>query len=169
MSQIVHAYIEHRLTAEEIIKLPDYLQHIQDSILAGKWDWTTPNMTEQTLVHMWTLAAEYFINNQWSEKDLAFLQKGNMTFFFSNPHLVTFDNLQRWDTYHSNEQLREEFNSLAKTVSSLLRAVDVLIVPDLSSVDFFDEDEDLTVDSYRQKANGNRIYAVELDKLHSKC
>ncbi|OQP43615.1 hypothetical protein A4H97_33865 [Niastella yeongjuensis] len=79
------------------------------------------------------------------------------------PNLVTFDSSLHWNTYKRDGRLRNEFNLLAKTISSLLNGVDILLVPDLSSVDFFDEIQDLTVDAYRQKANGNELYAIELD------
>ena len=52
---------------------------------------------------------------------------------------------------------------MAKAVATLVNAIDILIVPDLSSVDFFDEEKDITVDAYRQKANGNEMYAIELN------
>jgi hypothetical protein len=44
----------------------------------------------------------------------------------------------------------------------LTKAIDVLFVPCLSGVEFYDEERDLTVDSYRKKANGNEMYAIEL-------
>ncbi|AEV99660.1 hypothetical protein A4D02_27935 [Niastella koreensis] len=163
MGQIVHAFIEHRLTPEEILNLPDYLQSVSANTLAGLWHWTTSGMNKLTLADLWTRKAEYFINNSWSEQDLALLEKDNLTLHFSSPHLVTFDNSLRWDTYHRNEELRKGFNCLSKAISSLLNAVDILIVPDLSSIDFYDEN--LTVDAYRQKANGNELYAIELDLM----
>ena len=163
MGQLVHALIEHRLTPEEILKLPDPLRHISDTVLAGQWHWTAPNMDKHTLISLWTRKAEYFINNSWSEQDLALLEKSNMMLHFSAPHLVTFYNSLRWDTYRSNELQRQGFNRLARAISIPLKAADILFVPDLSSVDFFDEDENLTVATYRQKANGNELYAIELD------
>ena len=86
-----------------------------------------------------------------------------MTLHFFKPNLLTFDNSIRWNSYKSNETLRKEFNRLAKIISQLLSALDIIIVPDLSSVDFFDEEKDLTVNAYRQKANDNKIYAVEIE------
>jgi hypothetical protein len=163
MGQTVYAFIEHRLTPEEILKLPENLRNFPDDTFAGQWHWTTPNMDKQTLTDLWTKKTEYFINNSWSEKDLALLGKDNMTLHFSTPTLVTFDSLLRWDNYNRNKTLRKEFNRQTKVISSLLNAFDIIIVPNLSSVGFFDEDEDLTVDAYRQKANGNIMYAVELD------
>jgi len=56
-----------------------------------------------------------------------------------------------------------KINRLAKALLSLLNGVDILLVPDLSSVDFLNKDEDLTVAAYRKKANGNELYAIELD------
>lgn len=163
MGQLVHAFIEHRLTLEEILNLPEHLRNFSDDILAGQWHWSAPNMNKQILIDMCTRKADFFINNSWSVQDLALLEKDNMTIHFFAPHLLTFDNLNRWDTYRRYEQQRQEFNRLARALSLLLNAVDVLMVPDLSSVDFFYEDEDLTVAAYRQKANGNELYAIELD------
>lgn len=137
MGQIVHAFIEHRLTPEEILQLPEQLQHIPDNALRGQWHWTAPNIDKKTLTGLWTRNADYFINNSWSEQDLALLLKDHFTLHFYKPHLVTFDNALRWDTYKGNEQHREEFNRLTKALTSLLNPIDILFVPDLSSVDFF--------------------------------
>jgi hypothetical protein len=82
---------------------------------------------------------------------------------FLNPYLLTFDNSLPWDTYRRNTQLRKEFNQLTKAISTVLNAVDILFVPNLSNVGFFNEDEDITVEAYRQKAKGNMLYAIELD------
>ena len=163
MGQLVHAFIEHRLTPEEILNLPEQLRHSSNNTLAGQWHWTAANMDKETLADLWTRKAEYFINNSWSEADLALLEKDNFTLHFSTPYLITFDNSVRWDTYQKNHQLRAEFNRMAKAVATLVNAIDILIVPDLSSVDFFDEEKDITVDAYRQKANGNEMYAIELN------
>jgi hypothetical protein len=163
MSQITHALIEHRLTPDEILEIPNHLRHISDEILRGQWRWSAPYMSKQTLIELWSRKAEFFINNLWSEKDLGLLQKDNLTLQFFEPHLVIFDNLIRWDSYHRNEQLRQEFNRLANVISSLLNAVDKLVVPDLSSVGFYDEDEPFSVAAYRQKANNNKLYAMELE------
>lgn len=163
MAQLVHAFIEHRLTLEEILNLPDHLQQISDDILVGQWNWSAPNMNKQVLIGIFTRKLDFFFNNSWSVQDLALLEKDNMTIHFSAPHLVTFDNSYRWDTYRIYEQQRQEFNRMTRALSLLLSAVDVLMVPDLSSVDFFDENEDLTVAAYRQKSNGNELYAIELD------
>lgn len=165
MSQLVHAFIEHRLTPENILRLPEYLLNSTNSTLSGKWHWTAPNIDTKVLYDLWEHKADYFINNSWSEKDLAWLKKENLTLHFLTPHLVTFDNLLRWDVYHRNEQLSKEFNILAKLMSSLLNAVDVILVPDLSSVDFFNEEEYHSVDKYRKRANGNNSYIMELSKI----
>ncbi|MEX6690091.1 hypothetical protein QTN47_21460 [Danxiaibacter flavus] len=162
MGQIVHAFIEHKLTPEEILQLPELLCHISNDILVGQWHWSTPNMNKQILIDLWTRKTEYFINNIWSEQDFALLEMHDMTFHFFSPRLLTFDNSIRWDVYNKNESVREEFNRLAKAISSLLNAVDILVVPDLSSVSFFEEDKDTTVDSYRQKAKCNKLYSIEL-------
>lgn len=162
MGQIVHAFIEHRLTPEEILLLPALWRHISDDMLVGQWHWSTPNMNRQILVDLWTQKTKYFINNSWSEQDLALLEKQDMTFHFLSRNLLTFNNSTRWDIYNKNESVQNEFNHLAKVISSLLYAVDILIVPNLSSVNFFDEDRDTTIDAYRKKAKGNKFYSIEL-------
>src|SRR5687767_2037993 len=112
MGQTVHAFIEHRLTLEEILRLPEHLQHISDNTLSGQWHWTTPNMAKQILTDLWTRKAEYFINNAYNKENLALLEKENLTLHFTPPILVTFENSLRWNIYKSNGQLRKEFNLL---------------------------------------------------------
>lgn len=162
MGQIVHGFIEHRLMMEEILKLPEKLIRISNDSLAGQWHWTVQNMDKEVLTQNWKRKAEYFINNSWTEADLNQLKSNNSTFHFISPYLLTFDNLLRWDVYHRNLQSRKEFDLLVKAIATLINAVDLLIVPDLSSVSFFNEEEDTTVDTYRKKANGNEMYAIEL-------
>lgn len=163
MGQIVHALIEHRLIPEDILLLPAQLGSAPDDAIAGQWRWVMPNMDKQALTDYWDRKPEYFINNLWGKQDLALLEKESLTLHFSMPHLVSFDSSLRWDTYSRNGQFREEFNRLTEVILSLLNAVDILFVPDLSSVDFFGDNGDLTVDSYRQKVKGNKLYAIELE------
>jgi len=163
MGQTVYALIEHRLTPEEILKLPGRLQTSSNEVIAGHWLWTVLNIDANVLADLWAKKAEYFINNPWSDEDLALLQHDNRTLHFYSPNLVTFTNSLSWDTYNINEVLRKDFNGLAKETSELLSAIDIIIVPDLSGVDFFYEGRDLTVSAYRQKANGNKLFAAEIN------
>jgi len=137
MGQTVQALIEHRLTPDEILKLPESLQDSSNSIIAGQWNWIVPNINATTLVNLWTRKAEYFISNSWSEKDLALLRNDNMTLHFYNSNLVTFDNSISWNTYNEDENLCKDFNYLTKEMSTLLNALDIIIVPELSRVPFF--------------------------------
>jgi hypothetical protein len=120
MGQIVHALIQHKFSPEEILKLPEYLRNISDDTLTGQWHWTTANINKEILINSWTRKGQYFINNPHSERDLALLKKDNLTLHFSSPHLITFDNLLRWDTYKRNDQLRKQFNRLTKPFQSHL-------------------------------------------------
>lgn len=163
MGQIAHALIEHHLTSEQIIKLPERLQFSTINVIAGQWTWTNPNLDEKLLFEIWNRKPEFFLRNSWSVKDLALLEKDNMTITSVSPTILTFDSLLRWYTYQDNELLRRQFNVLTKEITRLLNAIDIIMVPDLGSIDIVAEDENLTVSHYRQKANGNKMYAIEID------
>ena len=160
MGQTALALIDYSLSLEEVINLPSCLGNSSDESISGNWEWTKSNMSRKDLIDSWNKNAEYFLSNPRSEEDLAMLKNGNLALHFLSSTLVTFDCLLNSSAYYNDEISRNNFNGLTKTISSLLKATDVLIVPDLSNADFFDED--LNVDAYRQKANGNKMFAWEL-------
>jgi hypothetical protein len=65
MGKIVHALIEHSLTPEEIVNLPEQLRNFSNDVLVAQWHWTKQNMDKEALIDLWTRKAEYFINNSW--------------------------------------------------------------------------------------------------------
>lgn len=162
MSQFVHAFIEHRLTPYEVLALPALLRVSTEPALAGQWTWTIPDINVQTLSDRWALDVDHFIGRSWSDKDLPLLVKDDLTLHFYSPQLVLLSSSLRWSVYLDKEELRKEFNSIASALLYMVKAVDLLFVPDLSGVPFFDESTDLSISVYRQKAAGNRLYAVEL-------
>lgn len=163
MGQIAHALIEHCLTPKQIIDLPKRLLLSSNPIIAGQWTWTASNLDEKLLLDIWNRKPEFFMQNSWSVADLALLEKNNLTITSISPNILTFDNLLKWYSYQDNEFLRKEFNDLTKEIIKLLSAIDVIMVPDLSSVGFVDEIENLSVKAYRQKANGNTSCAIEFN------
>lgn len=110
------------------------------------------------------MKTDSFINKSWSDKDLAVLEKTGMRLHFFSPQLVTFDTSLSWIAYRESELLQRDFNHLSKAMASLLEAVDFLFVPDLSSVSFFDENQDLTVDTFRQKQTATKCMQLSLIK-----
>lgn len=162
MSQLVHAFIEHRLTPDEILAIPGLLHGLTDTAFAGQWTWNIPNINTQALSDCWAVDADHFINNSWNDRDLPLLVKDDFALYFYSPQLVLFSSSLRWSVYLDNEELRKWFNNLAGALLPIVKAVDLLFVPDLSSVPFFDEGTDLSISVYRQKAAGNRLYVVEL-------
>lgn len=163
MGRIVNALIEHSLPLEEILQLPLRFQTSRNQNIAGIWKWSKDNLNKEIITNLWSLKLDYFIKHSWSTEDLVILEKDKMTLHFYKPNILTFNNLLSWYSYNENENSKREFNQLVKEISSFLKTVDTIIVPDLSSVDFFDEDVDLTVNSYRLKAKGDSMNAIELE------
>lgn len=156
MARIVHALIEHRLTPSDILKLPEILNKHTSPLIAGEWEWTSHDEMDETfLMDLWAKNEEDFMNNSFSIEDLALLQKDKLTIDFASPNLITFDNLMPWDAYNNSETLRAEFNELVKIVAQIVSSVDLIILPDLSSISYFDERTDLSVDALRQKAKNH--------------
>lgn len=162
MSQLLSALIEHNLSPEEIINLPNRLKSCSEDIISPNWQWRKENLVIEDITHYWLLDAEYFINNAWNESDLLVLANDDLDLHFFSPTLIVLGSFLRWASYDCNEPQYKRFNKQVNLLAPFLDAKDALLVPDLSSVDFFDETIDTTVDAYRQKAAGNLLYAKEL-------
>jgi len=162
MAVDVEALIEHKLTPEEILKLPERLQVSANKNIAGQWAWTVPNINTEILHNIWTRKSDYFINNPWGIEDFAFLKKDYLTLDFISSNLVTFHSSLRLYVYEKNKNLRDDFNCLTKEILNLLNAVDVLIIPELSNVSFLDDEPDFTINIYRQKAKEHNSFVTEL-------
>lgn len=162
MERIVHALIEHNLSPAEILNFPATLSNHPAAALVGEWEWTNHDMDEIFLEELWNKKEADFINNSASIEDLALLQKDKITLDFMTPHLITFDTLLSWDIYHTDESLREEFNHLVRIICEMIKAKDVAIIPDLSSLSFYDENTDLTVNALRIKSKHNEDVFKEL-------
>ncbi|MDF2188523.1 hypothetical protein [Paraflavitalea sp. CAU 1676] len=162
MGQLVQALIEHRLTPEGVLEIPRILNTSLNENVAGEWIWTVPTINKQVLIELWLRKAEYFLKNAWSVEDLALLEKGELTLHFFAPSLIAFDASLKWFSYTSNGDQRYSFNNLAKEISNLCKAVDVIIASEVSDA-WIDEHEILTVDMVRQKAIGNKNLAIELE------
>ncbi len=162
MEKIVHALIEHNLKPSEILNFPVILSKHPSTSFAGDWEWTSHDMDATFLEELWNKKDIDFINNSASIEDLALLQKDKITIDFMTPHLITFDMLLPWDLYNSNESLRATFNGLVRIICELTKATDVAIIPDLSSLPFYDENTDLTVNALRSKSKHNEDVFKEL-------
>ncbi|MFA6151355.1 MAG: hypothetical protein WC716_08545 [Chitinophagaceae bacterium] len=162
MEKIAHAIIEHNLKPSEILNIPAILSKHSSASFAGEWEWTSHDMDASFLEELWNKKEIDFINNSASIEDLALLQKDKITIDFMTPHLITFDTLLPWDIYNTDESLREEFNHLVRMVCELIKATDVAIIPDLSSLPFYDENTDLSVNALRSKSKHNEGVFKEL-------
>lgn len=157
MEKIVHALIEHNLKPSEILNFPVILSKLPSAAFTGEWEWTSHDMDASFLEELWNKKDIDFINNSASIEDLALLQKDKITIDFMTPHLITFDTLLPWDLYNSDESFRTEFNQLARMICELTKAIDVAIIPELSSLPFYDENTDHTVDALRKKAGNHQL------------
>lgn len=162
MDKIVHALIEHNLSIEEILNIPEVLSKHPSAVFAGEWEWTNHDMDAAFLPELWRKNDVDFINYSASTEDLALLQKDRITIDFMTPHLITFDNLLLWEDYNNDEAVRIDFNHLVRMIAELIKATDIAIIPDLSSLTFYNENTDLTVASLRAKASNNPEFLREL-------
>jgi len=164
MGQNISAIMEHNLSPEQIIALPQLLHSKLEGDLAGAWGWTFgPDMNTDQLQKTWRQDMDFFLNNTWSEADLPMLERDTYSLYFGEPHLVHFDSLMRWSSYADDMKRRDMFNQWVKQLADIIGATDILLVPAPFDADV-SEDDEWRVADYRKAFQDMGLKHFELER-----
>lgn len=157
MSSVVQAVIQHNLSPEQIMLLPEIFNKAnfidkEDSL---RWDGTKIDI--DFLQQYWKKTSEDFISRPWSEEDLALLQNDKVSFHFYQPNLVSFDTHLKASIYKSNTETKSQFDLLVKTVALIMDAVDIIIIENWYHDEAFDSDNAFTVEIIRTKVKSRNL------------
>jgi hypothetical protein len=164
MGSIIEAVIEHKLSPEEILLLPESLNKLNFiNCDDDNWGWTAPNIDSAFLEKYWRKSPEDFMKEPWGIEDLAILEKGNLSIHFLTPHLASFDTLLGSSVYDINPATKCEFDVKAKSIALKMKPVDIIIIKDWYYDHAFDFDNNLTVEIIRQSVRHKNLSSHEIN------
>jgi len=168
MSSIIEAVIQHEMSPEEILTIPELLNdlHLVDNT-GSKWAWTSKSAGVDFLKKYWRTTPEDFIEKRWDVTNLAVLELklseySRLTLHFYQPNLVSFDTHLPSSRFENDIEARVEFTRLVKLIALVMRATDTIIINNWYYDHAFDFSQNLTVDVIRQKTSEMKLPFYEI-------